>query len=127
MYNRFSLVTNNELVGDLGYPLIKVEGSIEQVLQMVLEMTLQGHRLLSHPLSGSVKPAINPYKSVLISTELEKINYQEVEMVQTCLEKVMAMRKQRILVTWGTQVDADLKFLDCELMKSGIQSLVNVS
>lgn len=127
MYNRFSLVTNNELVGDLGYPLIKVEGSIEQVLQKVLEMTLQGHRLLSHPLSGSVKPAINPYKSVLISTELEKINYQEVEMVQTCLEKVMAMRKQRILVTWGTQVDADLKFLDCELMKSGIQSLVNVS
>jgi len=126
MYSHFSLVTNNELVEEWGYPLIRVDGSIEQVLQKVLEMTLQGHRLLSHPLSGSVKPAINPYKTIIISTRPETANYQEIEMVQTCLEKVREMRRHRSLITWGEQVDSDLKFLDGELVKSGIQSLANV-
>lgn len=127
MYAPFSIISNNPLIDELGCPSIQVEGSIEQVLQKALEMTLVGYRLLSHPLSGSVKPAVNPYKSVLISAFPDNVDYREVEIVQSCLEKVQDMRRQARSVNWGRTVDADLKFLDCELVKSGIQSLINVS
>lgn len=127
MYSQFSLVTNNELIEQLGYPLIKVNGDIEKVLERVLDLTIEGYRLLSHPLSGSIKPSINPYKTVIVSKKPSAVDYQEMEMVQNCLEKVRDMRRHRSLVTWGQSVDTDLKFLDCELVKSGISSLVNVS
>ncbi|MGE5381170.1 MAG: GrdX family protein [Methylocystaceae bacterium] len=127
MYAPFTVITNNPLIIESGWPSIQVTGSIEEVLQKVLEMTLVGYRLLSHPLSGSVKPAVNPYKSILISPAPAGVDYREVEIVLTCLDKVKDMRRQAQSVHWGEVVDADLRFLDCELIKSGIQSLVNVS
>lgn len=127
MAGNFTLVTNNPLVEKLNYPCIKVEGEIDQVLCRVLDLVLEGHRLLSHPLSGSVKPSINPYKTVMISTQPEKLDYRDVEIVQTCLEKVRDMRKRPSIFSWGPNIDLDLKFLDCELVKSGIQSLIHVS
>jgi len=128
MAGNFTLVTNNDLVEKLGYPVVKVEGEIDKVLMKVLDLILAGHRLLSHPLSGSVKPSINPYKTVMISsTQNDQVDYREVEIVQTCLEKVRDMRKRRSLIQWGKNIDADLKFLDGELVNSGIQSLYHVS
>lgn len=127
IHSSFAIVSNNPLVEELGYPVIWVEGDVEQIIARVLDLLLAGHRLLSHPLSGSIKPSINPYKSIMVSRDPIGVDWNDVAIAQGCLEKVREMKKHRPHYTWGERVDQDLRFLDCELIKSGIESLAHVS
>ena len=66
----YFIITNNPLVLEkLGetHNVIYQEISYEEVLKEVRDRIHEGHLLLSHPLSGSVKPNETPYKSVMLS------------------------------------------------------------
>ena len=59
MNTGFMIITNNPLVKEkLGedYHVEYEELSYEDTLKKVQKMIFQGYRLLTHPLSGSVKP-----------------------------------------------------------------------
>ncbi len=79
---KFILITNNELVyknlydenssvstkRKLDNKIIYDEGfSFIEVLEKTRDFIHQGHVLLSHPMSGSVKPYETPFKSVAVS------------------------------------------------------------
>lgn len=64
------VVTNNPLVTECLPPAYAVEYqavSHRELLVRVRDLVYSGHRLYTHPLSGSVKPNETPYKSVLVS------------------------------------------------------------
>ena len=66
---KFIIITNNPLVRDK-YKDLEVEYydvSYQEVLQLVKNKIALGHKILTHPLSGSVKPKETPYKSIMIS------------------------------------------------------------
>lgn len=66
---KYIIITNNPLVRDK-YSDIEVEYydiSYQEVLQLVKNKIALGHKILTHPLSGSVKPKETPYKSIMIS------------------------------------------------------------
>ena len=68
MNTGFMIITNNPLVKEkLGedYHVEYEELSYEDTLKKVQKMIFRGYRLLTHPLSGSVKPNETPYKSVM--------------------------------------------------------------
>ena len=68
--SKYMVITNNPLVRsrlDDTHEVIYLELSYEELLKVVRDRIYEGHRLLTHPLSGSVKPKETPYKSVLIS------------------------------------------------------------
>lgn len=70
MRKEFFILTNNPLVQEkLGtdYTVQYEEISYEDVLRKVRDYIHGGHELLTHPLSGSVKPNETPYKSVMLS------------------------------------------------------------
>lgn len=73
----FKIVTNNplvvrELTGQ--YTVEFVDGTYHDVLVALRDQIHKGHRLYSHPLSGSVKPNETPYKSVLISIKPQSLD-----------------------------------------------------
>ena len=60
-------ITNNPLIADNGASrVIWVEGTALDVLFAVRKEVEKGKKLLTHPLPGSLSPAANPYKSVLV-------------------------------------------------------------
>ena len=66
---KYIIITNNPLVRDK-YSDKEVEYydiSYQDVLQLVKNKIALGHKILTHPLSGSVKPKETPYKSIMIS------------------------------------------------------------
>ena len=78
MEKRFIIITNNSMVRDelsANYQVEYEDISYEDVLRKVRDRVYAGHKLLTHPLSGSVKPNETPYKSVMISTEPEKLRF----------------------------------------------------
>ena len=73
----YMILTNNPLAAR------KLEGRrtvcyisvpYEELLREAEKKICQGHRLLSHPLSGSVKPKETPYKSIMLSGKKEEVD-----------------------------------------------------
>ena len=84
----FKIVTNNplvvrELTGQ--YTVEFVDGTYHDVLVALRDQIHKGHRLYSHPLSGSVKPNETPYKSVLISIKPQSLDMDSVEMIENSI------------------------------------------
>ena len=85
MNTGFMIITNNPLVKEkLGedYHVEYEELSYEDTLKKVQKMIFQGYRLLTHPLSGSVKPNETPYKSVMLSETPEGLDAQAMRSLQ---------------------------------------------
>lgn len=67
---KFVIVTNNPKVRDeLGqeFDVDYADITYREILCKVRDMIYEGHKLLTHPLSGSVKPNETPYKSILVA------------------------------------------------------------
>ena len=66
-----TIVTNNKLVKERfedKFNIIYIEDnhSYKPVLLKIRDLVHTGYKVLTHPLSGSVKPNETPYKSVII-------------------------------------------------------------
>ena len=73
----YMILTNNPLVLEKlkdTHNVIYKDISYEELLKEVRDRIHEGHLLLSHPLSGSVKPNETPYKSVMISERKEEMD-----------------------------------------------------
>jgi len=82
------LVTNNPLVQSQIQSSVRVEytdTNLLGVLTKVRDLIHKGHRLLTHPLSGSVKPNETLYKSVLITEAKEGTDAQSVTIIENCI------------------------------------------
>ena len=85
----YSVLTNNPLVRDTlkdKKEVIYKEISYEDVLREARDRVYRGYRLLSHPLSGSVKPNETPYKSIMIGNRKEEIDAQSVRIIESAIE-----------------------------------------
>lgn len=82
------LVTNNPLVKEQCCDKIKIEffeAPLIGILTRVRGYVHSGYRLLTHPLSGNVKPNETPYKSVLITEALGEVDEQSVRIIEECM------------------------------------------
>jgi len=57
-----------------------------EVLVLVRDMVYAGHRLYTHPLSGSVKPNETPYKSIVVSKKPKKMEMDEAFIISSSIE-----------------------------------------
>jgi len=79
------LITNNPKFQSVPEPRCDMEyiaGSYRDVLILVRDRIHQGHKLLSHPLSGSVKPNETPYKSILISKKTGSLDVDSLQIIE---------------------------------------------
>ena len=89
MNTGFMIITNNPLVKEkLGedYHVEYEELSYEDTLKKVQKMIFQGYKLLTHPLSGSVKPNETPYKSVMLSESPEGLDAQAMQIIASAIQ-----------------------------------------
>lgn len=129
MKEKFIIMTNNPMVSDaLGqkYNMIYEESSLPEFFEAVREKICEGHILLTHPLSGSVKPGETPYKSVLLSftasgpgqsSEELMLSIRLIENALAACEK-FKMKPDR----FEKNVLADLQLIDFTLLESALDS-----
>ena len=123
MDKRFIIITNNTMVRDefAGKYQVEYEDiSYEDVLRKVRDRVYAGHKLLTHPLSGSVKPNETPYKSVMISTEPEKLDLESVEIIERAIHSCgkFEFRSDK----YRPEVYEDFRTIDFTLISSAIPS-----
>ena len=90
--------------------------SYRQVLCMARDAIHQGHKLLTHPLSGSVKPGETPYKSVAVSWKQGLLDLPSLSLIEnsiaTC-DKFPIRDKSK-----DPSLQADFQTIDLTLIES---------
>lgn len=121
--NSYIVITNNPLVKErLGdtHNVDYRDVSYEELLKVVRDRIHEGHELLSHPLSGSVKPKETPYKSVMVSEAAGPMDMRSLSLIeyalQTC-EKFVDRTGD-----YAPEVYKDFQMIDCSLLESGLPS-----
>lgn len=119
----YIIVTNNPMVYEKyekRRQLLYIETSYEGLLCQVRNRVHGGHALLSHPLSGSVKPNETPYKSIMISAKPGRVSQDSLRMIEAAIEacKKFAFRTE----TYDEAVHRDFQWVDLNLIESGMES-----
>lgn len=120
----FIILSNNPLVdrrlGE-GNKVIYIRCSYEEILREARDRVHQGHRLLSHPLSGSVKPRETPYKSIMLSTEKGELDLNSLAIIESALDACKKfMNKEQ---DYTNEVYEDFQLIDFSLLENAIASV----
>lgn len=121
------LVTNNPMVERKLSQYIEVEYREEGLLDLfnrVRDKTHKGSVLLTHPLSGSVKPGETPYKTVMMREEEGNTDFASVALIESAIataEKLMRHRNRRAELLTERQLD-DFQVIDYTLIISAFPS-----
>ena len=129
MGNKVKVLTNNPLVYNnlTAHPACAVdyrEVSLHELMLIVRDFVHLGHRLLTHPLSGSVKPNETFYKSIGISVEPEgSLCLMSLDIIEHSIQVVE--RFARMDKTIQESSREDLQLVDLTLMSSALDSLLS--
>lgn len=123
MKKNYRIITNNPLVAEelTGEDwVVYMDISYEEVLKYVRDRIHEGHRLLSHPLSGSVKPNETPYKSVMVSADKGTPEPEEIAIIENAIQSCgkFAFRSDK----YKPEVYKDFQLIDWTLISSGMAS-----
>lgn len=123
MNDGFRIITNNPMVKErLGeqYNVEFEDLSYEGTLRKVRDLVHQGYQLLSHPLSGSVKPNETPYKSIMVSCKQGDVDAASVGIIQNA---IMSCGKFQFKSDkYKPEVYEDFQVIDFTLISSAIPS-----
>lgn len=121
--NKFIIITNNPLVKEeLGktYNVEYLEISYEDILRTVRDRIYKGHELLTHPLSGSVKPNETPYKSIMVSEDIRGYNISQMKIIDAAIKSCgkFQFKSDR----YAPEVYEDFQVVDLTLISSALPS-----
>ena len=119
------LVTNNPLVKERYHSEFKVEFLDTDMLGVLIHIRdciHKGYKLLTHPLSGSVKPNETPYKSVLILDNPKDNDPQSEDHVQSVniIEEASKTVRKFPLKHIPEEYLHDLQTIDLTLIRSAL-------
>ncbi|MDR2598838.1 MAG: GrdX family protein [Oscillospiraceae bacterium] len=109
------LITNNPLAKSMlneKYEVIHINSDLVGVLIYCRNKIHEGHKLLTHPLSGSIKPNENPYKSVILSKKTKETDTQSVKIIEEAI--ITAKKFPKIHI--NPQYDEDYRMIDVSLV-----------
>ena len=119
----YRIITNNPLVLDRlkeTHDVVYREISYEEILREVRDRIHEGHILLSHPLSGSVKPNETPYKSIMISERKGEVDEGSVKLIENAIQACRKFIFKSDL--YEAPVYDDFQIIDLTLLESGMAS-----
>jgi len=114
------LVTNNPLAEAQYKDVFIVEATgpvLTEVLIRVRDLVHGGHALLTHPLTGGVRPDDTPYKSVLVSGNRGKINEHSLRLI----EESVRIAQRTLVAKIPEDHLPDLQTVDLSLIRSAIE------
>lgn len=119
------VVSNNPLVKEKfqnTYTVEYFDVSYVDLLDKVKRYCEEGHKILSHPLSGSVKPKETPYKSVLITKSKDEIDINSLNIIMNSLDSCIKFDK---ISSKNPKADKDFQLIDFTLISSALDSANN--
>ena len=119
------IVTNNISVKEkyAAEDVLYFDVSYGEILVKARDMCHKGHKLLTHPLSGSVKPNETPFKSIMMAKEISKPDYDgSIRLIELAVQTYNKFPKLDII--WNEQILDDFRAVDLELIDGAVASML---
>ncbi|HHT20792.1 MAG TPA: hypothetical protein GXZ74_05095 [Tissierellia bacterium] len=116
------IVTNNPAVMETyreQYRIDRVSGSYQDVLIRVRDLVHGGAVILTHPLSGSVKPNETPYKSIALAKG-SGLDPDSLALIENAIVVVRNLQKEDIRRMHDPRFEPDFQTIDLTLLRSAI-------
>lgn len=121
------IISNNPKVKETidQCPIIFIDGDYGDVLYETKNLLINEHYvLLTHPLSGSIKPNETFYKSIIITTTKQsQIDLESLEIIEQAITVYEKFIKDRATPNWLDSVLEDFATIDLDLMESTLQRI----
>lgn len=127
------LITNNpyvinNIILKKGEMIFKENISLDDVLTEARDYIHSGWKLLTHPLTGSIKPNETKYKSIILAYLGDStLDLFSLEKIENSLSLVKNMNKMNYNIKYPKNVDLDFQLIDFSLIKSGLESITQFS
>ncbi|MDE8733670.1 GrdX family protein [Eubacteriales bacterium DFI.9.88] len=118
------IVTNNIMVSaayEEGYNLKFFQVTHRELLCLVRDYVHKGHRLLTHPLSGSIKPTETPFKSVVLSEQQDGLDYRSLTLIEEAIRMHDKLYHSCNVTNYTRTVLEDFRRVDLALLDSAIK------
>lgn len=121
------LITNNKLVYDEYKDKFEVIYNSDfdylSILEMVRNKIHEGYQLLTHPLSGSIKPNETPYKSILISNNKSVLDVSGLMIVEESILTAKKFLNNKKTPDWTEKVLDDFRVIDYSLISNVLNKI----
>lgn len=119
------LLTNNPLTHEkLGQKIQTVFDenlTYLELLKAARDRVHSGAVLLTHPLSGSIKPNETPFKSLLLEDRKGALDADSLKIIEDALtltEKMLSQSGKRV---WTEKIISDFQLIDYDLIRHGLE------
>lgn len=118
------IISNNPMLKENVYEFKVI--FVEELLEVYLksrDLIHQNWKLISHPLAGSVKPAQNPYRSIIMA-QAEKLDFYSLQTIESSLQKLEQFKsnKNPKKKEYSKKIRADYQLIDLSLLNSALDS-----
>lgn len=121
------IISNNPKLAEAitDYTVIFVDGNFGDVLVKTKKLVVEDHHvLLTHPLSGSIKPNETYYKSIIITTTtLDHIDFDSLDLVDQAMEVYEKFIRDKRTPNWTDQILDDFATIDLDLIVSTLDRI----
>jgi hypothetical protein len=93
------------------------------LLELARNLIHEGHLLLTHPLSGSIKPYETPFKSMALSLERGPLDFQSLQIIEDSIATARKFQGDARQIHYSEKIYDDFRLIDMNLIKSGIESI----
>ena len=108
----YQIITNNPLVSRCLAPYYDIalyeSDSYRDILVRVRDLVYAGHRLYTHPISGSVKPNETPYRSVVVSRAVYPMDMEQLQLAGSSLATFDKFTPRKRVITDAMREDFQL-------------------
>lgn len=116
------IITNNPLVKEKYNNDFSVEyydlGFLE-LLELVRDKIHLGYKLLTHPLSSSVKPNETPYKTIIVKSG-DKLDEESLLIIENSILTAKKLIKDTGLPKWSKSILYDFQVIDLSIIEGAI-------
>lgn len=115
------IITNNDkiLTKYKNIHIVDYENiTYKEILIKVRNKIHEGHVLISHPLSSSIKPNETPYKSIVISNEKSNLDYDSLKVIENSIATFDKFSVNRAY--YSENVLDDFKIIDLNIIENAL-------
>ena len=115
----YRCLTNNPMIYDeKAVNMEFIEGTPLNLFKTIREQILKGYKLITHPLTSSLPPNVNPYKTVFLSLQAYKeIDVESFNIIEKSIEYTESLMENRPIPSWDEKSLKDFQLVDKDLIK----------
>jgi hypothetical protein len=124
LQNNTLVISNNKLVKEklsTKFEVVFIEDTLLKTMERARALVHEGYILLTHPLSGSIKPNETPYKSIALKKRHGPVDLDSLMIIEQSITRTRSLLDDKNTPDWPENCLEDFREIDFDLIKNALK------